>query len=156
MMFALSELPVGGVLLANVGLPIAFVIIGLALYLHASRGFRREIQVDSLNRQVRIGVSNRQGSFHCRNTLAARDIDSAFLTRSRTPSQPSTLNLRLRGVVRPVVLLNASEAALQPIFERTATALKAPKARKKKPSKRRRSLMSIPLWKKRAQTFDPQ
>ena len=156
MMFVLGELPLSGLLMANIGLPIAFVIVGLALYLHASRGFRKEIQVDSLNREVRIGTVNRQGSFHRRKTFAAREIDSAFLARSRVANRPSTLNLRLREIARPVALIHGPEAALQPLFERTAAALKAPKARRKKPSKRRRSLMSIPLWKKRAQTFDPQ
>ena len=156
LMFVLGEFSISGLLLADIGLPIAFVIVGLALFLHASRGFRKEMQVDGLNRQVRLGVANARGSFHCRRTYSARDIDSAFLVRSRTPSRPSSLNLRLRGIARPVTLIEASESELQPVFERTTSALKAPKVRKTKPSKRRRSLMSIPLWKKRAQTFDPQ
>lgn len=156
MMFMIREIPLSGLLLADVGLPIAFVVIGLALFLHASRGFRREVQVDAENRQVRIGVANSAGSFRCHQTLAAREIDSAFLLRSRTPGRPSSLNLRLRGSSRPMMLLEGAELALQPVFERTAEALKTPKARKPKAktTARRRSLMSIPLWKKRAQNFD--
>lgn len=156
MMFMVREVPLSGLLLADVGLPIAFIVIGLALYLHASRGFRREVHVDAMNRQVRIGVANAGGTFRCHKTLAARDIDSAFLLRSRSSGRPSSLNLRLRGSPRPMLLLEGPEMALQPVFERTAEALKKPKARKPvaKTTARRRSLMSIPLWKKRAQSFE--
>lgn len=158
LMFVHGSQGVFGLIFADVGLPIAFILIGLALFLHASRGFRKEIQVDALNREVRLGVANAGGSFRCRRSFQARDIDSAFLLRSRQTGRPSVLNLRLRKTPRPIVLLEAPEKALQPIFERTAEALKKRPARRAKPNKstRRRSLMSIPLWKKRAQTFDPK
>ncbi len=160
-MLILGDQPsLSGVPLADIGLPMAFIVTGLALFLHASRGFRREIQVDALKREVRVGVVNSGGSFRCRQAFGARDIDSAFLLRSRMSSRPSKLNLRLRDKARPVLLLEASENVLQPVFERTAAALKKREARKttSKPKKtgRRRSLMSLPLWKKRAQTFDPK
>lgn len=140
---------------ADFGIPMATIVIGLALFLFANRGFRNEVQVDELNREIRVGVANAQGNFTCRRVYPARDVHSAFMTRSKAAGRPSTLNLRLRDRARPVCLLEGKESTLQPIFERTTEALTAPKTRKPKAKpKRRRSLLSMPLWKKRAQSFD--
>lgn len=155
MFFVLEKGPGSSASFADFGIPTATIVIGLALFLFANRGFRNEVQVDALNREIRVGVANAQGNFTCRCVYAARDIHSAFLVRSKAAARPSSLNLRLRGRMRPVCLLEGKESTLQPIFERTTEALTAPKTRKPKAKpKRRRSLLSMPLWKKRAQSFD--
>ena len=147
MMLAFSdELQSSTGAMAGIGLPAAFSLIGVALFFYANRGFQRELQVDGGGREIRIGVANSKGAFHERQRFTARDIDSAFLSRSKDATRPSQLCLRRRGLHRPVLLIEGDERSLQPILERTALALKGPKVRRA-PVKRR---LTLPLWKKRA------
>ncbi len=149
MMLAFShELSATGVLFAGFGLPAAFSIVGGALFFYANRGFQREVQVDGGGREIRIGVVNAKGRFHERQRFNARDVDSAFLSRSKDTARPSQLCLRRRGFPRPIFLIEGEESSLQPILEKTAHTLKGPKARRA-PVKRR---LTLPLWKKRANT----
>ncbi len=115
-----AELPV------QLGLLASFIFIGVALHRRADRGFRRKVYVDSVREEVRIGTANVAGQFHLVATFPLAKIDSFFIVRAKTPSDPCYLKMRLKSGARTINLFTGSEDTLIRILERTTFALRPP------------------------------
>lgn len=107
----------------RLGLAIAMAVVGLALYLYASRGLARELRVDPYNREVRIGSLNAKGDFRLRAKYAADEAQSFFLIRANSP-HPARLCMRAKKGGNVVKLINGTEEELIPILERISESLR--------------------------------
>ena len=108
---------------SRLGLAIAMALVGLALYLYASRGLARELRVDPYNREVRVGSVNSKGDFRLRAKYAADEAQSFFLIRANSPN-PARLCMRAKKGGTVVKLINGTEEELIPILERLSEALR--------------------------------
>lgn len=124
-----AEVYAGDATLMKLSLTASFILVGLGLYWHAHRGFRDELQVDVVNRELRLATRNSRGEAHIRRRIPMRDIESSFIRRSRSLNAPSQLVVRLRGVSQPLTVLSGSERDLTALHDRIGSDLRALKAR---------------------------
>ncbi len=62
---------------AKLALSSGFFVIGVAAYLHAGRGFKNEIQIDSERREFRLATRNSRNIASVRRTIKMNNIESA-------------------------------------------------------------------------------
>ena len=105
----------------------AFGFVGFALHRYADKGFRKKVQIDGDRGEVRVGTLNAKGNFHERASYKVNDIESFFIVRSKTPSVPSRLKMRMKNGALTIPLLESSERTLVPILERIIVTLHPPK-----------------------------
>ncbi|QMU59785.1 MAG: hypothetical protein GKR98_17335 [Boseongicola sp.] len=105
---------------AKLALSSGFFVIGVAAYLHAGRGFKNEIQIDSERREFRLATRNSRNIASVRRTIKMNNIDSCFLKRSTRRHATSQMFLRLRGRAQPIAIAAGSERELRPMLERIA------------------------------------
>lgn len=112
-----------GLSATNIGLVSAMCIVGLAIFLHASRGLGTELHVDPYKREIRVGTVNAKGNFRARRTMSASDAQSFFLIRANAPA-PATLCMRRKKGGQVVKVMKGSETELIPILERISEAFR--------------------------------
>ena len=124
--------PSTGVIVVQAAMLFAFLTVGYALHRYADRGFRLKFQVDSARGEVRIGTLNAKDRFCVRTVLQVGQIESVFIVRSKEPSKPAQLRIRLKTGVNTVSLAEGSEHSLVPILERIIVTLQPPRANKRR------------------------
>jgi hypothetical protein len=105
-----------------------FLVTGFAVYTHAGRGFRQEIQVDGAKRELRVARRNSRNISTIRRTIAMRDVESCFLKRSKSSGSNAQLFIRLKGQSQPLAVATGREGDLVPILERTIELVKTSRA----------------------------
>ncbi len=110
-------------------LMIGFMIVGVATYLHAHKGFQREIQIDTTKREARVVTKNSRGSAFVRETIRFRDIESCFLRRLEGKRDSAKLYFRLRSKSRYLAAATGETQELTPVLQRLAAELR-PKTRR--------------------------
>ncbi|MDD9976740.1 MAG: hypothetical protein OXQ30_03245, partial [Boseongicola sp.] len=121
-----------GQTIVQAAMMIAFVLVGFALYRHADKGFRTKIQIDSSNREIRLGTQNAKGRFHLTHTYPVDDVESVFIARSKDTRTKAALKMRVKSGGQTLKLVEGSEAALTPILERVVLSLRPPQMRNRK------------------------
>ncbi|MCG6901771.1 MAG: hypothetical protein LJE68_03735 [Rhodobacter sp.] len=87
----------GGPVHIRIGLTVVFMGVGLAVYLLASRGFRRVLQMDLAARRVAVARVNSKNRSMFRLEFSMDEIESAFVKRSKTAPSQAALNIRVRN-----------------------------------------------------------
>lgn len=103
---------------AKLGILIAFSLVGIALYVYASRGLRRALQVDTSHGVFRLGTKNTQGSFSERQKHSFKKVESIFLVRGGGGAATARLHLRMKDTSQSVFILSGPERVLVPVLER--------------------------------------
>ena len=99
-------------------LPVIVLIgaLGLALMWFASRGTQIQIEVDTINGEVREVIRNRTGALTVMARYGFDSIGSVFIARSE--GLPPTLVLRYRNTARTMTVANGSEVDLARLRDR--------------------------------------
>lgn len=124
--------PTNGVVAIQAAMLIAFLAVGFGLHRYADRGFRMKFQVDSARGEVRIGTLNAKDRFCVRTILKVADIESVFIVRSKQPTKPAQLRVRLKAGTQTVPLAEGTEHTLVPILERIILTLQPPRSRNRR------------------------
>ncbi len=101
----------------QLGITLAFFLVGLAVFAYAVRGFRTELQVDTARGQFRLGTVNQRNLFAVRNTYPTSEIESVFLARAKDGRNTAQLFLRIKPTSEKVYVLTGSEQELVPVLE---------------------------------------
>ncbi len=96
----------------------AFFSVGLAVYWHAGRGFRQEIQVDVVRQEIRLSTRNSRNISTAKRRIPMAAIESCFLKRSKASVAMTKMLLRVKGRQMPLTIASGSERDLLPILER--------------------------------------
>ena len=104
----------GGVLIAS----------GLALYAFGTRGFRRQLIVDTDSREVEFGRVNSNDNCRIATTFSFDQIESIFVKKASDAMGNTGLMLRVRGHSTPIMLLAGEEADLRGMHENICTLIK--------------------------------
>lgn len=113
---ALWVLPFSG--LAVDGMPLrmgasAFILsIALLFLWFASRGTRRELQVDTRLRELREVVRNKYGTSTLMGRISFDGIGSVFIARNHDPKHRSRLVLRIGNTARLIAVAEGSDSDL--------------------------------------------
>ena len=118
-------------LTGSLGILVAFLLVGAALFLHASRGLRRALQVDTSHAVFRLGTENTKGKFWESRNYRFRDVESVFLIRENAGARTANLNFRLKGSSQPVFILSGPERMLVPVLERITESVQRRKGPRK-------------------------
>ena len=97
---------------------------GVAVYWFASRGLRGELEVDQTRRELRLVSLNSRGHKRLRARICMRDIESAFLRRTKEADAPAFLMVRLRRGGAPIKLATGLEDELMELQQRLKTDVK--------------------------------
>ena len=104
-------------------LSIAFSLIGLAVYVFATRGSRNEIAIDYSTGEVCIARLDRQDRVRGIRRIPASQIKSLYVCRSETPGEPAKLRIRLFGTNSEVTALRGEVADIEILHHRLCRAL---------------------------------
>ncbi len=104
----------GGVLIAS----------GLVLYAFGTRGFRRQLIVDTDRREVEFGRVNSNDNCRIATTFSFDQIESIFVKKASDAMGNTGLMLRVRGHNTPIMLLAGEEADLRGMHETICTLIK--------------------------------
>ena len=124
--------PSTGVVAVQGAMLFAFLAVGFGLHRYADRGFRMKFQVDSARGEVRIGTLNAKDRFCVRTVVPVGNIESVFIIRSKVPSKPAQLRVRLKAGTQTVPLAEGSEHALVPVLERIIVTLQPPRSQNRR------------------------
>ena len=114
-----------GTLALKVAHTAAFFSVGLAVYWHAGRGFRQEIQVDRLKKELRLATRNSRNISTIRNRIPMVNVESCFLKRSKASAATTKMLLRMKGRQVPLTIASGNERDLLPILERMVELIKS-------------------------------
>ncbi len=104
---------------------VAFFAVGLAVYWHAGRGFRQEIQVDRVRLEIRLATRNSRNISTVRHRIPMATVESSFLKRSKSSVSATKMLLRLKGRQVPLTIASGNERDLLPILERIVELIKS-------------------------------
>jgi hypothetical protein len=91
----------------------AFILsISLLFLWFASRGTRRELQVDTRLRELREVVRNKYGTSTLMGRMSFDGIGSVFIARNHDPRHRPRLVLRIGNTARLIAVAEGSEAEL--------------------------------------------
>lgn len=121
-----------GVVVVQAAMLLAFLAVGFGLHRYADRGFRMKFQVDSARSEIRVGTLNAKDGFYIRTILKVDDIESVFIVRSKEPSKPAQLRVRMKAGTQTVPLAEGSEHSLVPILERIIVTLQPTRGRNRR------------------------
>lgn len=124
--------PTTSVIIVQGAMLFAFLAVGFGLHRYADRGFRMKFQVDSASGELRIGTLNAKDRFFVRTILKVSEIESVFIVRSKEPTKPAQLRVRMKRGTGTVPLAEGSERSLVPILERIINTLQPPRATKRR------------------------
>ena len=114
-----------GTLALKVAHTTAFFMVGLAVYWHAGRGFRQEIQVDCVRKELRLATRNSRGISTPKRRITMVAIESCFLKRSKASAATTKMLIRLKGRQMPLTIASGNERDLLPILERMVEMIKS-------------------------------
>ena len=89
---------------------------GAALRHFSQLGVRRQLQIDSVEGEVRLGYLDAHRQFREMACFPQSDIQSAFLLRSKSTNKPARLAFRLSSAPHPLVVFKCTEAELIPVL----------------------------------------
>ena len=95
---------------------LVLVALGLAMLWFASRGALVQVEVDTINAEVREIVRNRTGAVSVLARYGFDCIGSVFIQRA--PETAPTLVLRYRNTARTMIVASGSEATLARLRDR--------------------------------------
>lgn len=81
--------------MTKMGLSIAFSIIGIALYTHATRGHRIEVAFDPARQDICIARLDRRDGVRSTRRISLRDIKSIYVMKSEGSGAPSKMRIKL-------------------------------------------------------------
>jgi len=114
-----------GTLALKVAFTASFFMVGLAVYWHAGRGFRQEIQVDRLKKELRLATRNSRNTSTVSNRIPMVTVESCFLKRSKASAAKTKMLLRLKGRQMPLTIASGNERDLLPVLERMVDMIKS-------------------------------
>ena len=109
----------------RLSLSLATLAVGIAVYVHASRGFLSELQVDGVRHELRLARRNARNISHVQRRLPFQQVESCFVKRSKANGGGATLFVRLKGRAQPLMLASGQERDLVPALERTIELVKS-------------------------------
>lgn len=102
----------------RLALTVLFVVMGVALYVFASRGFRRMLHIDFGNRRLSTARMNSKNQSRYRRDFPMQDVASIYVRRSGSGAGMATLNIRLKSQPQDVALLTGALAEVESLHER--------------------------------------
>ncbi len=87
----------GDAVLAKMALSVLFMGTGIALYLFASRGFRKVLRVDLDNRRIAMARVNTKNRSLVKRHMPMAEVESLFVKRAGDRHELATLTLRPKG-----------------------------------------------------------
>jgi hypothetical protein len=118
----------GDVLVMKLALTLILCGAAAVVFRFADRGFRAELQVDAVLREIRVGTRNTRGDARVRNHIAMRDIEECFLRPADRPGL-TDICFRVAGHAEPVQIATGSVSDIAPILERLTRDLRTPRER---------------------------
>jgi len=103
----------GNPMLARMVLSGLFMGTGIALYFFASRGFRKEVHFEVLNRQISMGRLNSKDRCLISRQIPMDRIESLFIGRASTDAPMATLNIRLTGLSRAQCIMRGGQSEIE-------------------------------------------
>jgi hypothetical protein len=97
---------------------------GLVLYAYGSRGFRRQMRLDTRNGFVSVANINVNGNARVEYRVDQRDIKSIYVQRSESQGDTAKLCLRVKGRYAPITLITGGSdevRVLHRVFCETVT-----------------------------------
>lgn len=99
-------------------LSVAFSLIGLAIYVFATRGHRNEIAIDYENNEVCIARLDRQDRVRGIRRIPASKIKSLYVRRAETPGDPASLCIRMFGTSSEVAAMRGDVSDIEILHHR--------------------------------------
>jgi len=87
--------------------------VGLALYAYGTRGFRRQLSLDSKRRTLALTKININEQGRVVRTIGLDDITSLYVQRPGTPLVQASLYVRVAGNDTPILALTGARAELE-------------------------------------------
>lgn len=116
-LIAAADLPAKILTTANSLLVACIVIaLGLLLFMKASTGLIREIQIDNKQKSLLLGTRDSSGRFKACRTYSFDDLVSAYIRRSRNKDSTVTLHITTRTDRLPIGILKGMESDLLPVL----------------------------------------
>jgi hypothetical protein len=81
-------------------------VVGLLIYAYGSRGFRRQMSLDTHRGQVSVTKINLNGNTRIDYRIDKKDIQSIYVQRPRIDGDSAKLCLRVKGRNWPVILIS--------------------------------------------------
>lgn len=118
----------GDVVIMKLALTLILGGAAAVVFRFADRGFRAELQVDAVLREIRVGARNARGDARVRNRIAMRDIEECFLRPSDRPGL-TDICFNVAGHAEPVRIATGTVSDIGPILERLTRDLRTPRDR---------------------------
>lgn len=107
----------GTVVTTQMSLSAAFLATGIGIYVYAGRGFRREVHLDGIQREVRFATRNSRNISTIRRQIPMMHVQSCFLKRTKSKKAAAQLLLRLISSGQPFLIASGEEHNLVPVLE---------------------------------------
>lgn len=146
--FLPGYLPGGETVFARSVLTAAFIGTGLALYVFASRGFRRALRIDVAKRGIGIARLNASGRWLVRREVPMARIES-IVVRRPTPKVPQAdLCARIKGRSENLTLMRGEPDEIEALHRRLCLDIRLTlKTASVRPARvKRRALRALPLF----------
>ena len=92
--------------------------MGLGLYTFASRGFRREIRIDTNRGMLMLARQNDAGQVRIARHVPFAEVESVFLRRSQGPDPRAELFLRVKGMPPVIAALRGRQSEIEALHGR--------------------------------------
>lgn len=90
--------------------------LGVLLFMKASMGLIREIQIDNKRKCLSLGTRGSSGRFRAHRSYSFDDLVSAYIRRSRDKRSTVTLHITTRTDRLPIGILKGTESDLLPVL----------------------------------------
>ncbi|WP_101068740.1 hypothetical protein [Roseovarius salinarum] len=94
------------------------VATGLFLFAFATRGFRRELEVNFAEQMIRLRSLNSYGRSRISKDFHLVEVQSMFVRRPSTPGELAALHLRVRGVPTSLCALRGETPEIEGLHRR--------------------------------------
>jgi hypothetical protein len=118
----------GEVVLMKLALTLVLGGAAASVFRFADRGFRAELQVDAVLREIRVGSRNVRGIARISHRFAMRSIEECFLRPADRPGLTEVC-FRVTGHAEPVQIAAGAVTDIAPILERLTRDLRTPRER---------------------------